>query len=58
MKMCCPVLSISSNSFFLAIWATVLILRTRREEEIMTKLFGKEYADYMLTTKRIVPFIY
>ncbi len=45
-------------AFFLAVIATFLILRMKREEEIMTKLFGKEYADYVRTTKKIVPFIY
>lgn len=38
--------------------AITFILRTKKEEEIMTKLFGKKYLDYMKRTKRLIPGIY
>jgi protein-S-isoprenylcysteine O-methyltransferase Ste14 len=42
----------------LAVIAIIFILRTTKEEEIMTRLFGKKYKDYIKKTKRLIPFIY
>ena len=39
------------------ILAGVFIWRTKKEEEIMTKLFGKKYLDYMKKTKALIPFV-
>lgn len=30
----------------------------KREEKLLTKHFGKKYAEYMKTTKKFIPFIY
>ena len=45
-------------SIFFIILAITFILRTREEEEIMLKLFGEKYAEYMKRTKRLLPLIY
>lgn len=45
-------------SIFFIILAINFILRTRKEEEIMTRLFGEKYTNYMKRTKRLIPFIY
>ena len=45
-------------SIFFIILAIDFILRTRKEEEIMLKLFGEKYAEYMKRTKRLLPLIY
>ena len=42
----------------LVIAAIALILRIRQEEEIMIKLFGEKYTDYMKRTERLIPLIY
>jgi protein-S-isoprenylcysteine O-methyltransferase Ste14 len=44
-------------SIFLIILAVNFILRIRKEEEIMIKLFGEKYTDYMKRTKRLIPLI-
>jgi protein-S-isoprenylcysteine O-methyltransferase Ste14 len=41
-----------------AIVAVTFIWRTKKEEKIMTKLFGKKYQNYMKRTKRLIPFVY
>jgi len=38
--------------------AIAFILRTRKEEAIMTRLFGEKYTDYMKRTCRLIPFVY
>ncbi len=51
---------------FPTFWALFLFLfdigmfiwRTKKEEAIMLRLFGKKYEDYMKRTKRLVPFIW
>ena len=45
-------------SIFFVILGISFILRTRKEEEIMVKLFGGKYTEYMKRTKRLIPFIY
>jgi protein-S-isoprenylcysteine O-methyltransferase Ste14 len=45
-------------SIFFVILGISFILRTRKEEEIMIKLFGEKYTEYMKRTKRLIPFIY
>jgi protein-S-isoprenylcysteine O-methyltransferase Ste14 len=45
-------------SIFLIILGISFILRTKKEEEIMTRLFGEKYTDYMKRTKRLIPLIY
>ncbi len=40
---------------FLISWSTMFIMRTKREEKIMIKLFGKKYEDYIKKTKRLIP---
>jgi protein-S-isoprenylcysteine O-methyltransferase Ste14 len=45
-------------SIFLIILGITFILRTRKEEEIMIRLFGEKYTDYMKRTKRLIPLIY
>jgi len=45
-------------SIFFVILGISFILRTRKEEEIMVKLFGEKYTEYMKGTKRLIPFIY
>jgi protein-S-isoprenylcysteine O-methyltransferase Ste14 len=45
-------------SIILVIGAISFILRAKKEEEIMIKLFGKQYTDYMKRTKRWIPWIY
>lgn len=37
---------------------TGYIIRIRKEEEIMTNLFGKKYIEYMKSTKRLIPGIW
>jgi len=49
-------------------WATVVVIivpvtyamlkRIRLEEQVLLEQFGGEYADYMLKTKRLIPWIY
>ncbi len=43
---------------FLISWSTMFMIRTKEEEKIMIKLFGKRYLDYMKKTKRLIPGIY
>jgi protein-S-isoprenylcysteine O-methyltransferase Ste14 len=38
--------------------AITFILRTKKEEEIMIRLFGQKYIDYMKRTKALIPWIY
>ena len=45
-------------SVIFVILAIDFILRTRKEEEIMIKLFGERYKEYMKRTKRLIPLIY
>ena len=45
-------------SIILVIAAINFILRARKEEAIMIKLFGEKYTDYMKRTKRFIPLIY
>jgi protein-S-isoprenylcysteine O-methyltransferase Ste14 len=45
-------------SIFLIILTIDFVLRTKKEEEIMTRLFGEKYTDYMKRTKRLIPLIY
>ena len=45
-------------SVIFVILAINFILRTRKEEEIMIKLFGERYKEYMKRTKRLIPLIY
>jgi protein-S-isoprenylcysteine O-methyltransferase Ste14 len=45
-------------SIIFVIFAISFILRTRKEEEIMIKLFGEKYTEYMKRTKILIPFIY
>ena len=45
-------------STIFVILAITFILRIRKEEEIMIKLFGEKYMDYMKRTKRLIPLIY
>ena len=45
-------------SIFLIILTIDFVLRTKKEEEIMTGLFGEKYTDYMKRTKRLIPLIY
>jgi protein-S-isoprenylcysteine O-methyltransferase Ste14 len=51
-----------NGSLFVAIFFVILaisfVLRTRKEEAIMIKLFGEKYTDYMKRTKRLIPLIY
>jgi len=35
-----------------------LIHRIKVEEKVLVEQFGKQYTDYMLTTKRLIPFVY
>ncbi|HUL40054.1 MAG TPA: isoprenylcysteine carboxylmethyltransferase family protein [Methanomassiliicoccales archaeon] len=35
-----------------------LVHRIKLEEGMMIERFGKEYQDYMLTSKRLIPFVY
>jgi protein-S-isoprenylcysteine O-methyltransferase Ste14 len=47
--------------FFVVIFliATIAFMRrTKKEEEIMIKLFGNRYTDYMKRTKKLIPWIY
>jgi protein-S-isoprenylcysteine O-methyltransferase Ste14 len=41
---------------FTALFAA-FIARMRKEEQIMTKLFGKRYTDYKKRTKALIPFV-
>jgi len=54
--------SLYYGSLFISVSFLVLaisfILRTGKEEEIMIKLFGEKYTDYMKRTKRLIPLIY
>ena len=34
------------------------VLRTKKEEKIMIRLFGEKYMDYMKRTKRLIPLVY
>jgi protein-S-isoprenylcysteine O-methyltransferase Ste14 len=43
---------------FLISWVTMFIIRIKKEEEIMIKLFGKKYVDYMKRTKALIPSVY
>jgi protein-S-isoprenylcysteine O-methyltransferase Ste14 len=45
-------------SIVFAVFAISFILRMRKEEEIMIRLFGEKYTDYMKRTKRLIPLIY
>jgi protein-S-isoprenylcysteine O-methyltransferase Ste14 len=45
-------------SIIFVVVAISFILRVKKEEEIMIKLFGKQYAGYMNRTKRWIPWIY
>lgn len=45
-------------SIFFVILTISFILRTRKEEEIMIRLFGEKYTNYMKRTKRLIPLIY
>ena len=45
-------------SVIFVILAINFILRTGKEEEIMIKLFGERYKEYMKRTKRLIPLIY
>jgi len=53
---------LSYGSLLVSVFFTVLsidfILRTKKEEAIMIKLFGEKYTDYMKRTKRLIPLIY
>ena len=40
------------------IYIIIFLWRTKREEKIMIRLFGKRYKDYMKRTKRLIPWIY
>ncbi len=42
----------------LLIWIVLFATRMKREEKIMTKLFGREYINYMDKSKRLIPWIY
>lgn len=37
---------------------TVLLLRTRREEDNLIREFGDEYGAYQARTRRFIPFLY
>ncbi len=39
----------------LALYISIFLWRTKKEEAIMIKLFGKKYRDYMKHTKAIIP---
>lgn len=41
-----------------AVAASVLYLKLRREELFMTELFGTEYAQYKQKVKRLIPFVW
>ncbi|MFX0171417.1 MAG: methyltransferase family protein [Candidatus Hodarchaeota archaeon] len=50
---------LSANWYFgLPFIATIviIILRIKKEEEVMIKKFGEEYIQYMKRTKRFIPF--
>jgi protein-S-isoprenylcysteine O-methyltransferase Ste14 len=39
-------------------WGILFFLRVGHEERLMIDTFGREYADYMNRTKRVVPWVY
>jgi protein-S-isoprenylcysteine O-methyltransferase Ste14 len=45
-------------SIFLIILTIDFVLRTKKEEKIMIRLFGEKYMDYMKRTKRLIPLVY
>jgi protein-S-isoprenylcysteine O-methyltransferase Ste14 len=40
------------------VMAIGFVMRTKKEEEIMLRLFGEKYKDYMKSTKRLIPLVY
>ena len=52
---------LSANWYFalpFIVTIIVIILRIRKEEEIMIDEFGEEYIQYMKRTKRFIPFLF
>lgn len=41
----------------LIFYMSIFLWRIKKEEEIMIKLFGKRYIDYMKRTKALIPFV-